>query len=203
MIIIKYILIAIGAVIAFIVWRVASVTRGIRQRDEKLARELERLARELDEKAGTAQQTAQELAGKPQLRYMLYALLKKFGRSELFPREYLGEEAQGEAKLAQWMMHPNELQDAPKEIELLEMVSRSIQGEECAFYVYRYRMAQGHWAGEDWLLGLCGPFGKSDPPYEGRAGAFSRVGDKQGTISTTDLVDWFIGAAEGKRSKAA
>jgi hypothetical protein len=74
-----------------------------------------------------------------------------------------------------------------------------VNGQECAFYVYRYRMPEGHWAAKaGWLLGLAGPFAKGDRPYEGPAGAFSRCSDKQGTTSSGELVDWFIGKATGR-----
>jgi hypothetical protein len=197
-----YILIvAVALFIAFIVWRIMSVARGIRQRDERLARELDPLAKRLEQKATISRDEVFALARKPQLRYPLYALLKQFNRLDLFPAEFLSDEAQGAAKLAHWMMHPNELQDAPREIELVERVARTVDERECSFLVYRYRMPESHWAASDgWILGLAGPFAKSDPPYEGPAGAFSRCGDKHGVIKPDDPVDWFIGMVKRKSS---
>jgi len=59
-------------------------------------------------------------------------------------------------------------------------------------------MEQGHWAGDDWILGLSGPFFKNDVPYSGIASAFSRCDDKYGEVQPAELVDWFIGMVEAK-----
>lgn len=200
--VLAYILIGAGALfVGFIVWRITSVGRGARQRDEKLARELDPLAMRLEKKASVNRSEVLTFARKPQFRYLLHALLKHCNRLDLFPDEFLSDEAQGAAKLAYWMMHPNELEDAPQEIELVERVTRPVAGRECSFLVYRYRMPEGHWAaGDGWILGLSGPFGKDDPPYAGPAGAFYRCGDKDGVASPEKLVDWFIGMVKLKNS---
>jgi hypothetical protein len=201
--ILKYVLMAGVALVALYGWGLISVVRGVRQRDKKVAMELEGLAREVEAQSETARSTVEQLARKPQLRFALYALLKRSGRLDLFPNDFLSPQAQGEAKLANWLMHPHEMRDAPKEIELVEEMNRCVEGEECTFFVYHFRMAEKHWAGEDWMLGLSGPFRKMDPPYEGQAGAFSRFGDKEGVTTPAELVDWFIGAAGATQAKAA
>jgi hypothetical protein len=193
--VLAYILIGAGVLfVGFIVWRIASVGRGARQLDEKLVRQLTPLGKRLEEKTTISRDEVLAFARKPQFLYPLHALLKHFNRLDLFPAEFLNDEAQGAAKLVHWMMHPNELQDAPQEIELVERVTRPVADRDCSFLVYRYRMPEGHWAAEDgWLLGLAGPFAKDDPPYEGPAGAFSRCTDKHGVAKPEELVDWFIG----------
>ena len=99
------------------------------------------------------------------------------------------------------MMHPNELQDAPSEIELVERVVRERHGVRLKFFVYRYRMPAGHRASKDggWLLGLAGPFLDSNTPYSGPAGGFSRCSDKDGIVKPADLVDWYLGLMARKR----
>jgi hypothetical protein len=199
--ILAYILIGgFSLIVLFLIWRITSVARGQRKRDEKLLRELDPLAKRLEANERVERDEVLFCARKPQLRYPLYRLLKHFRRPDLFPPEFLSDEAQGAARLAYWMMHPNELQDPPKEIELVERVVHPIQGEECSFLVYRYRMPEDHWAGNDWILGLAGPFAKNHPPYEGPAGAFSRCDDKPGALAPAELVDWLIGMATRKSS---
>jgi hypothetical protein len=198
--VLKYFIFAALGIGAFLLWRISSVGRGMRKRDEKLAQELGDLANKLERKAVIDSQEVLALAGKPQLRCMLFALLKHFHRGDLFPSQFLSQEAQREAKLAYWMMHPNELQAAPEQMELIEKVTRTIDEKQMVFFVYRYRMPAGHWAGDAWLLGLAGPFGSEEMPYEGGAGAFSRCNDKHGVTSPTELVDWFIGIARAKRN---
>lgn len=180
-------------VVAFIVWRWTSVGRGARQRDAKLLKLLDPLAGRLDRKEKVAMDEIVALARQPQFRPMLYEMLKHFERLDLFPPEHRSIVSQGEGILSYWMMHPNELQDAPKAMELVEEVVRQLGQERVKFLVFRYQMPPGHWAAKNgWLLGLAGPFTGDAVPFSGAAG-FSRCSDKHGEIKPADLVDWYIG----------
>ena len=190
------------AVVGFLWWRFTSVGRGARQRDAKLQKLLEPLAQKLANREPISAEEVHQLCEKPQLRPFLYDVLKKSNKLELFPQEYLSLPEQGAAVLSYWMMHPNELQDAPAEIELLETVEREIEGKPCTFFVYRYRMSPGHWAaGDGWLVGLAGPFFADDPPYPQTASGFSRVGDSPDKLQPAEFVDWYIQAL-GLRASA-
>jgi hypothetical protein len=195
-----YVLAAIGIlIVAFLGWRYTSVARGARQRDEKLMRVLDPIARRLAKKEEVTPEDIANLSRQPQYRPMLYQLLKHYERLDLFPSADLSIAAQGAGVLAYWLMHPNELQDAPAEIELVEEIERDLQGERSKFLVFRYRMPAGHWAERNgWILGLAGPFFENDVPYSGLAGGFSRCGDKAGEVKPSELVDWYIGIVEGK-----
>lgn len=181
-------------IIAFIWWRYTSVARGARQRDEKILSLLDPIGEELAAGETPTPNEIEPLAKNPATRSFLYELLEHFERLELFPDEYRSEISQAEAKLVYWMMHPNELQDAPDETELAETLVRNIEGQDCRFHVFRYRMPNGHWAGDDWLLGLAGPFIDNDPPYAGVAGAFSRAVTKMAKSSHPNsligLLEW-------------
>jgi hypothetical protein len=195
-----YALIAVGIlIVAFIWWRYTSVARGARQRDEKLMAVLDPLAQKLSKKEPVTAEEIANLSRQPQYRPMLYQLLKHYERLDLFPADALSIQAQGAGILAYWMMHPNELQDAPSEIELVEEIEKDIQGERARFLVHRYRMPSGHWAGDDgWTLGLAGPFVANDVPYSGLAAGFSRCGDKHGEVKPEELIDWFVGMVTRK-----
>lgn len=197
-----YVLAPIGALVllfvAFVLWRYTSVERGTRQRDEKISQHLDPVAEKLAKKEQVSSDEVSTLADQPQLRLMLYVMLKHFERLDLFPSRYLDAKSQAEGQLAYWMMHPNELDDAPEKIELVESMKRPLDGpvEKGVFFVFRYKMKDGHWASKDgWLLGLAGPYFESDVPYEGFAGAFSRCGDKFGEVQPSDLVDWYFDMA--------
>ena len=179
--------------VVFICWRYTSVARGARQRDARLFPLIDPLGEKLTAGEEPTAQEIESLAKNSAARLLLYEVLKHFERLELFPEEYRSEVAQAESALVYWMMHPNELQDAPEEIEFAETVVRDIDGQACRFHVFRYKMPNGHWAGDEWLLGLSGPFVDNDPPYSGIAGAFSRCGDKYGEVRPAELVDWFVG----------
>lgn len=179
-------------VLAFIVWRYTSVARGARQRDEKLFALIEPLAEQLAAGESPSPQQVQELAQNPPLRHFVFEILKHYERLDLFPAKYRDEVAQAESRLVYWMLHPNELQSAPQDIELTETVTRKFDGRASRFHVFRYRMPEGHWAGQDWLLGLAGPYFDNDLPYAGPAGGFSRCEDKYGEVQPHELVDWYI-----------
>lgn len=195
-----YVLIAIGILfVAFIWWRYTSVARGVRQRDEKLLAVLDPIAQKLSKKEPVTAEEIANLSRQPQYRPMLYQMLKHFERLDIFPSEALSIQAQGAGILAYWMMHPNELQDAPSEIELVEEIERDVRGEQCKFLTFRYKMPAGHWAEKNgWLLGLAGPFLEMDDPYSGIAAGFSRCGDKYGEVKSAELIDWFVGMVARK-----
>jgi hypothetical protein len=178
---------------AFIVWRYTSVRRGARARENALLARLEPLARRLDTNTTVSSDEVEALAAAPELRSLLYWLLSHHERLDLFPAQYLSEQAQAEAVLVYWMMHPNELQAAPEAIEPVERLQREVSGRQGVFHVFRYRMPAGHWSGTEWQLGLAGPFFSDEKPYQGVAGGFSRAGDLAGKVEPGELVNWYVG----------
>lgn len=123
---------------------------------------------------------------------MLYGMLKHFEQLQLFPRDLLTVTAQGESTLAYWLMHPNELGDAPSQIEFVEQIDRESNGRRMTFLVYRFRMPPENWAEKkSWMIGLSGPFFENDLPYSDLRGAFSLT-DSDGQVSPAELVDWYV-----------
>jgi hypothetical protein len=185
--------------VVFLFWRLTSVGRGMRKRDEKLLARFDAIGKKMEAGQPVSPDEIEALAVRPENRFMLFVLLREMKRPELLPTNYSSSVSQGESALAYWMMHPNELQDAPEMIELVETLTRNVGGEIAEFHVYRYKMAQGHWAAKDgWILGLAGPMTQGVDPYSSLPGAFSRVGDVEGTIKPSELVDWYIGVLRQK-----
>lgn len=185
--------------VAFVVWRWTSVARGARRRDEKLIARIDPIGKKIDAGEAVTLEEIAALATDPEIRYILFAVLRNMNRLDLLPEGYSSSIAQGESALAYWMMHPNELQDAPAIIEFVETVKRLIDGREADFHVYRYKMAQGHWAEKDgWLLGMAGPMPVDVEAYSELPGAFSRVGDIHGSVQPAELVDWYVGMLRHK-----
>ena len=175
------------------------MARGGRQRDEKLLARIDPIGRKIDAGETVSPQEVATLAAQPEIRHMLFAVLRQMNRHDLLPNDYLSSISQGESALAYWMMHPNELQGAPEEIEFVETVKRPVNGQDADFHVYRYKMPSGHWAAKDgWLLGLAGPIRVDCEPYVDMLGAFSRAGDIEGKVNPTDLVDWYVGMLRQK-----
>ncbi len=179
--------------VAFVAWRWTSVARGARERDQILVARIDPIGRKIDAGQPVSTEEVESLAARPEIRYLLFAALRQMNRPDLLPTTYSSTVAQGESALAYWMMHPNELQDAPEAIELVETVRRAVDGKEADFHVYRYRMAAGHPESKDgWLLGLAGPMNPDTEPYTQMPGAFSRAGDIYGKVKPTELVDWYL-----------
>ena len=196
-----YVLLGAGVlIVGFLVWRVTSVSRGARKRDDRILKLVQPIGEKLADGQDVSSNEIAELAGLPQTRPLLYEMLKRFEKTDLFPDRHRELKSQGEAQLAYWLMHPNELQDPPAQIEWIETCPREIDGKQADFLVFRYKMEHGHWAGDDWLLGLAGPFFKNDVPYSGIASAFSRCDDKYGEVQPAEMVDWFTEMVRGKNA---
>lgn len=184
---------------AFVAWRFTSVARGARQRDERLIARIDPIAMRIDAGEVVTADEVAALAARPEMRHLLFTALRGMDRAELLPTAHSSSAAQGEAALAYWMMHPNELQDAPEAIEHVETVTRTVGGREADFHVYRYRMPARHWAGNHgWQLGVAGPMAADAEPYASMPGAFSRAGDVEGKVSPPELVDWYVGMLRQK-----
>lgn len=204
----RYVLGAVGAVvvlvIAFLLWRIMSVVRGARRRDARLLKVLAPLGEKLSQGAAVASSDVARLGSRYELRPMLHALLKRFGRLDLFPSALESWERQAEGLLAYWMMHPHELQDPPIEMECVERLERDLQGKTATFLVVRYRMPEGHWSGHaEWHVGVAGPFLEKVAPYEGIATAFSRCGDTLESIAPGALVDRFVAMCAARATEGA
>jgi hypothetical protein len=200
---IKIVAIVAGVVVlllvVFIISRWTSVGRGMRQRDERLLVRLDPIGKRIEAGQTISSQEIEALAARPEIRFMLFRMLRAMNRPDLLPTKYSSSVAQGESALAYWMMHPNELQDAPEAIEIVETIQRPIDGQEKTFHVYRYRMSAGHWAAKDgWLLGLAGPMESYVEPYSEMPGAFSRAGDLHGKVQPSELIDWYVGMLRQK-----
>jgi hypothetical protein len=184
---------------ALFIWRWTSVARGARQRDARLLDRIEPIGKKLDEGEAVSPSAIEELAAQPENRFVLYAVLRQMERADLIPTRFNSSIEQGASALSYWMMHPNELQDAPEVIEFVETIKRSVDGRDADFHIYRYKMPSGHWAAQyDWLLGLAGPMLADAEPYAEVPGAFSRVGDLAGKMAPADLVDWYVAMLRGK-----
>jgi len=179
--------------VIFLWWRYTSVDRGCRRQAERVLKQIDPLARRIAANQPLTPDDVRPLAAEPSVRPMLYVSLSLFGRLDLFPPEHLTRLAQAQGILAYWLMHPNEAQDAPEAVELVEAVTRQVDGEDCEFFALRYRMPEGHWAAKDgWMLGIAGPFRDADSPYADSVGAFARFDDEYGTTQPDELVTWYI-----------
>jgi hypothetical protein len=178
--------------LAVLAWLMSSFARGRRRRDRRILELLAPVGRRLERSEPVDPAEVRALAAMPLARGMLYQLLKHFGRVADFPEELMTRRHHAESMLVYWMMHPNELDDPPAEIELAETISRPVGDREGEFLVFRYRMPEGHWASSDWLLGVAGPFFPNDIPYaDDEAGAYTVCTDKAAAVTPDEIVERF------------
>ena len=182
---------ALIAVVLFVMWRRGSVGRGAAARDGEILERMQALTEKLEGGDKVDAKKVQDLAAAPENRPLLYASLEHFEQLGHFPAGHLDPREQGRAALAYWLMHPNEMAGAPESIEFLEAKRRDVGGKDLRFMIYKFQMAEGHWGGRDWLLGVTGPFTGDDKPFA--IGAFSRSGDKLDSTDLDELVDWYMG----------
>lgn len=185
----------IGAVVLLIiiviVWGRMSVSRGLNQRDERILKLLDPIGLKLDEGQPVTLEEVRKLAHHPEVRYILFKALRDMQRPDLLPTEFNSAICQAESALAYWLMHPNEMKDPPARIEFVETVTRTLAGKTEEFHVFRYRMPDGHWAANAWLLGFAGPMPAEEESYFTLPGAFSR-GDEEDKVAPAEIVDWYI-----------
>lgn len=192
----------VAALAAWVAWRVASVGRGARKRDARILRELAAVEAELRSGGVVRGAEIAALAGRPHLRRLLLGMLREHGKEEVFPAEHLGRRSEAEAALVYWMMHPNELQDPPAELQHVVTLSRDVAGKGAEFEIFRYKMPTGHWAGSEWVLGLAGPFFEGDTPYAGAATGWSLASDRESGTTPDRALEGYL-ARVGVRSGGA
>lgn len=152
---------------------------------------LERLGRMAD--AGTLRRVASD----PSCRSVLFKALRDLGRLDRFPTAYLDQASLAEAEMVSWLKYPTELNAAPDEIELLRVVELPSDRGPSDLFVYRFRTHPPHWAAPDgWMIGVAGPFLRSDQPtIDGLGLTFSRL-DKQSEADLDDQIAAIIGTLD-------
>lgn len=68
---------------------------------------------------------------------LTYSMLTKFGKQELFPKEYSSPEYLAKSDLIHWLMYPTELGKEPDEIEYIGKITYPFKKE--VYYVFKYR----------------------------------------------------------------
>ena len=161
----KWIMIAVGALVGLVVLGFIALVINLRiasARQAKLLRK--RLAPVLDPiEAGAPPDAAaiEAMAADAELRNALFDALAASGRAALFPSKYRTVEAYAESLIVVWLAHPNELQKAPDEIELVGRRFVDVGGEvgKACYFLFRFRVRAPHFAaGRGWMAGACGPF---------------------------------------------
>jgi hypothetical protein len=142
-----------GLVGAFIVWRlyatIAGGNRAYKARLEAIAPVAEAISSGRTPSEGDLERFARDR----KTRQVLHDVLAEADKLHLFPKEYLTQPALAEADLVGWLCHPNELQVAPDEIELIG-THPAPGASDTQYFLFRYRTHEPHWAAKDgWMAG--------------------------------------------------
>lgn len=177
----RYVLIILGVVVglivlAFVLLVINSILGSRRQRQRARAK----LAAVLDPMAAGREPdpvVVRDLAAQPETRNALYEALAEVNRQHLFPPEFRTRKAFAEADLAYWLAHPNELRNAPDEMELAQVVTLPAEDTTVEYYLFRFRTRPPHWAAKKgWMVGVSGPYLKDpDAPLADPSGTFSEL----------------------------
>lgn len=153
--IITIVIVLIIIVIIFFKYLVKRTEKGMAEIDAIIMARVGPVLIAIDSNPQMAQITANACCRDVASRFKLYERLQDLGKMEYFPEEHNNHESLAESDLVNWLMHPNELKNAPDEIEAVT----NIEDEDGIYFLFRYRTHEPHWAADrGWLSGLAGPY---------------------------------------------
>ena len=161
----------VGLVVAFVVWRLIASIRGSHRRTGRILQEINPVMEALGDGQDPSNQDLVRFASHPRTRNTLLLVLQEHGKEGLFPQEYRTAKAIAEGDLVFWLCHPNELQSAPDEIELIGKFPKELGSPvgRVDYYLFRFRVTPPHWAADDgWMAGVAGPYreGQTVQPWQ-------------------------------------
>jgi hypothetical protein len=180
-------------IIAFAAFRLFDV----KKKKQKL--DLERSARILplykiaESSAGLTAEDILPYAQNVLTRYDTFLYLRALDQLHLFPDEYNTLIKGAESSLAVWLEFPTELDTCPDEIEYIKRVTIDFDGHNnfIHYEVFQYRVYSPHWAtGNNWILGIVGPFFDDSKPYDFPSATFSRISSTVDTTTPEEEVVW-------------
>jgi hypothetical protein len=175
---------------AWFLYREFYVKRKSRKLAERKLKIFEDLMLKLGTKENINEKEVTALAENPSTRHALFGILEGFGRSDLFPRDYLTLEKSAESFLVSWLEFPTELNAPPDKIELLTKITLHEDHEAMEYFVFKYmKLRPPSGLPDGWMIGVTGPFGSESKPYDIPLRVFSRF-NVLGNISAMEEVRW-------------
>lgn len=173
---IKIILWVMGAILFLFGLLWLNAIRASWSRNRKLKRRIQPVLQAVKEGDARAPKLIWALAEEPATRNFLFGELREAGHAAAFPQEYRTLEKIAESDMVFWLMHGNELQVPPDEIELVRKVAVADGDRVGAFFLFRFRVGEPHWAADrDWMAGIAGPFFDHDDDIESARYTFSEL----------------------------
>ena len=162
--------------VGFVAWRWWATEQGAKdvylRLNQRIAAVEDRLAAGQDPDPADVERFARDR----DTRIVLYDSLEHHSKLHFFPAQYATPEAIAEGDLVLWLSHPNELDAAPDEVQLMGRIPvPGVPSSDMRYFLFRYRTKAPHWAAkEGWLAGVAGPYATSGIVSARAAGTFSR-----------------------------
>jgi len=123
------------------------------------------------------------IAADDETRGFLFNHLQEINQLNLFPSTFNNQKALSKANMVNWLVYPTELGRVPTEIEFIQTVEIVYDDVGPAdFYLWKFRADDDDWKDEGWMVGLSGPFVRSESPsmeaYGYTFSVFSKLEDK-------------------------
>lgn len=157
----KVLLIIIGVIVVIIIALYINVKVGSLKSIMAVMDKLKPISDALENNVEPDINLIRHLATDPIVRNELYNTLKKYDKTDLFPEKYRNKKYYTESDLVLWLSHPNELRQAPDEIELMEVIRAGSIAEigEIEYYLFRFRTEPPNFAADTgWMAGVSGPY---------------------------------------------
>lgn len=172
-------------IVVYAVLRLLASLNGSRKRQFTITKRLQPIIDKLQANQQIALEEVEDIAKSPEMRIDLYQLLRYHDRSDLFPHKYINKKSMGEAALAYWLLHPNELGKVPKNIEFVTSVEQKVNDKSLEYFVYKFIDDND----KQWKVGVAGPFYEQQGDYGGYPGTFSSF-EAFDSQSPEDHVKW-------------
>ena len=108
-----------------------------------------------------------EAAANPEVRAWLFETLDDLRLTRLIPARYRNQESIAESELVRWLIHENELGEAPATVVLEDVISIDTETSHGVvdYYVFRFRADSPAWAAErGWMAGVAGGYPRHAQP---------------------------------------
>jgi hypothetical protein len=175
----KILLYLLGAFVVFVIYRYIVTVRGKIRVEGTIMAEVDAVIKILKEGGPPPLDEILVLADSSRTRSHLYRAMQKIQKEDLFPKDQCTPAQIAESDLVAWLLHPNELDAVPDEIQMVYEDERADDDNASApkyrFFVFKFRTHPPHWAAsKGWLAGIAGPYWDGENSPYPPAGVFSQ-----------------------------
>lgn len=110
------------------------------------------------------EKTMERLLQKKDTAYALFRVLERNGKQNIIPKGKITMDDIAKAKMIEWLSHPMELGEEPKEIEFVDILEK----DNMNYYIYKFKSND-----DEYMIGISGGFEKGKLTTEDTGNTFS------------------------------